>query len=64
MFKLRINTANAAFHDTAGDMPDVYAKRGEVRRILYRVIEDIAIGKSEGSCVDMNGNIVGTWHLD
>lgn len=63
MFELKLRTGNAAFHDTAGGMPDEYAKRGEVRRILYRTIEDIADGKSEGSCVDFNGNVVGSWSI-
>lgn len=61
MFELKIHTDNAAFHDPAGAFPDEMAKRGEVRRILYRLIEDVAWGKDGGKCIDFNGNVVGEW---
>ena len=63
MFILKIDTDNAAFHDEAGGMPDEYAKRGEVRRILYRTIEEIAMGYPDHSCIDVNGNRVGYWEI-
>ena len=61
MFELKISTENAAFHDLAGGMPDEFAKRSEVRRILHRLIEDVASGKDRGRCIDYNGNVVGEW---
>lgn len=63
MFELKIKTGNAAFHDLAGGMPDEYAKRGEIRRILSQVEDDIAAGYSSKSCVDLNGNVVGSWEI-
>ena len=63
MFRLEIHTDNAAFHDEAGGMPDVYALHGEVRRILTAVTERVAAGKTVGACTDYNGNIVGSWEL-
>lgn len=63
MFELKMTTCNAAFHDEAGGMPNVYAERGEVIRILDKVREAILHGKSQGFCVDYNGNVVGEWIL-
>ena len=65
MLKIEFETDNAAFHDysEAANVLDDYMKRCEVRRILYRLTEDIACGRSNGSCVDANGNVVGSWSL-
>lgn len=64
MFQLKMDTGNAAFHDASGDWPEKFAVSSEVRRILYQVIEDIADFKTEGKCIDVNGNVVGSWTLE
>lgn len=44
---------NAAFQD--GN------KQAEVARILRKVAEKVEAGEDSGSCMDINGNKVGTW---
>lgn len=44
---------NAAFQD--GN------KQAEVARILRKAADDIEAGAETGSCMDINGNKVGTW---
>ena len=61
MFELKMTTGNAAFFDDAGDTSDGFAKRVEVARILHHTIEQIRAGKTQGCCIDYNGNVVGEW---
>lgn len=51
MFKLEFATDNAAFQD--GNFPH------EVERILHKVASHVNEGKTEGSILDCNGNLVG-----
>lgn len=62
MFEVKINTGNAAFHDYNEEY-DNYAMRTEVIRILQKVIHSIDAGYNEGSCIDINGNKVGSWNF-
>lgn len=56
MFKLEIDTGNAAF--------DGGTCREEVARILRHVASKIENGASESACIDINGNTVGRFRLD
>jgi hypothetical protein len=50
MFKLEFKTDNAAFQD------DNFAY--EVERILHKVASQVNEGKTEGSILDYNGNLI------
>ena len=66
MFKIEIKTGNAAFHDDDcgnGEF-DEFATMEEVVRILRNVIQKLNCGRTEGKCIDYNGNAVGEWKLD
>jgi len=57
-FQVRLNCGNAAFEDCPGE---------EVARILGEVAHHVynsGDGESKGLCRDVNGNIVGEWHLN
>ena len=62
MFKVEIKTGGAAFTDEDGKF-DTYYGGHEVQRILTEVALKIQNGYEEGSCIDINGNNVGTWSL-
>jgi hypothetical protein len=53
-FKVEMSTDNAAFDGDAG---------AEVARILREVAGEVAGGKTDGKCRDINGNSVGKWSL-
>lgn len=57
MFKVYINTDNAAF-DTE-ENPD--GERLEVARILRDIANKLENGKEDGVAHDVNGNRVGEW---
>ena len=50
------NTGNAAFE---GDCN----RTEETVRILRKVADAIETGWTEGACMDINGNRVGTWQM-
>lgn len=54
MFKLQIETDNAAF----GDFRAV-----EVARILRQLADNLSTSGDSGNLRDINGNTVGTWTL-
>lgn len=58
MFKLTMDTDNAAFEDGY--------KTEEIARILRRIAENVENGETDNSGVamDINGNIVGGWSID
>ncbi len=56
MVKIQFNTGNAAFEDSN----DVY----EIARILKDIADRIESGRTEGKCVDYNGNVVGEWSYE
>lgn len=55
MFEVKIQTGNAAFGE------DRYEKGAEIARILREVADAVESGSSYGTCIDYNGNRVGTW---
>lgn len=58
MFKLEIDTGNAAFdNDGDGD------RHGEVARILRELADRIEAGNRNGQIYDVNGNHVGSFTL-
>jgi len=53
-FRLTIQCDNAAFED----------EEAEIARILRRVAADVAEqGDTSGVCLDINGNVVGTFNF-
>lgn len=52
MFKLEFRTDNAAFEDNY---------QQEAERILTLVSYSIGQGKTDGRCIDANGNHIGNW---
>ena len=62
MFRLTIETDNAAFHDPIGDE----SKNAECARILRSVARELdehGYHTDLGTIVDINGNTVGEWRL-
>ena len=66
MLKIEIKTGGAAFTNEFDDNEgfDDYYGGHEVQRILTEVALKIQNGYTEGNCMDINGNKVGTWKLD
>ena len=62
MFKLTMETSNAAFGPGDGD-DAAYERDLEVARILKAVSDSLCRGATSGRCMDYNGNAVGTWEL-
>lgn len=61
-FQLRIREmSGSAFCDEFTGEFDDHCKREEVSRILHNVASGIVNGITHGSCIDSNGNKVGTW---
>ena len=54
MFRLEINTGNSAFED----------RNEKIARILEAVAEKLRSGRDGGNCVDINGNVVGSFELE
>lgn len=56
MFKLEIQTGNAAFEGSSLEE--------EIGRILYTVADRVQRGGNQsGLCKDLNGNTVGEWSI-
>jgi len=55
MFRLQIETGNAAFHEDGA---------GEISRILENVAERVKNGDHTGIVRDVNGNTVGSFELE
>lgn len=64
MFKIEIDTGNAAFCDEMTGEKDAFTEAIEVTRILNEVRSQIREGRRSGSCIDINGNRVGNWRFD
>ena len=60
MFKLSFNDATAAFRGEANEIDEV-AYADEFKTIAERVLHQLEMGSREGTCIDSNGNNVGTW---
>ena len=56
--KIEFTTENAAFNEECGGSLEY-----ETIRILGEICENIEIGCTEGSIIDINGNKVGYWKL-
>ena len=63
MLKIEFKTGGAAFNDPYTGEPNGLYERNECIRILNGIIEKLENDYSEGSCMDINGNKVGTWEL-
>ena len=63
MLKIEIKTGGAVFTDEDGRF-DPYYGGFEVQRLLTEIAIKIQNGNETGSCMDINGNKVGTWELD
>lgn len=63
MLKIEFKTGNAAFNDPCTGEPNAIYERNECIRILKEITKRLENGYSEGSCMDLNGNKVGTWEL-
>lgn len=63
--KIEINTGNAAFHAPDGydEGIDRYVTARELKDIFSSICDHIKAGRTEGICMDYNGNQVGTWEL-
>jgi len=56
MVNIQFNTGNAAFEDSYDTI--------EIARILRDIADKIESGRTEGKCIDYNGNGVGTWSYE
>ena len=63
MLKIEFKTGGAAFNDPYTGEPNEIYERNECVRILKGIIEKLENDYSEGACMDINGNKVGTWEL-
>lgn len=64
MLKIEIKTGGSAFQSESEYIADGYAAASECIRILKNVIIKLEDGCTSGSCMDINGNKVGSWELD
>lgn len=65
MLKIEIKTDNAAFNiDGETQWEREYWRNLELKRVLKNVMNQLDNGNVSGSCIDINGNKVGTWELD
>lgn len=64
MLKIEIKTGGAAFQSDFESISDGYAAASECIRILKNIIIKLEDGCTDGSCMDINGNKIGTWKLD
>ena len=61
MFKLEIETGNAAFCDPDTGSEDEFWEGIEINRLLEKVQIEIEEGYTSGTIIDINGNRVGKW---
>lgn len=61
MFKLSIETGNAAFADPYTGEESSWDENHEVARILREIADKIDDGRREGKAIDYNGNSVGEY---
>lgn len=64
MFKLEVNTGNAAFCDPITGEEDKFWEMREISRLMAEVSRKMENGKESGSIIDINGNKVGEWKLE
>lgn len=63
MFELRFEIKNAAFFDDYGTAIH-YAGHGEIARILRKAADEIENDRDFEPLIDVNGNAIGTCHVD
>lgn len=65
MLKIEINTENAAFGcDVETRWEHDYSRNEEIKRVLKNVCNQLNNGYDSGSCLDINGNVVGRWQIE
>ena len=65
MLRIEFATDNAAFEvDESDKWTRDYYRNEEIKRVLKNVCNQLDNGKTSGSCIDINGNKVGTWSID
>lgn len=65
MLKIEINTENAAFGcDLESKWEQKYYRNEEIKRILKDICNQLDNGYDSGSCLDINGNVVGRWQIE
>lgn len=65
MLRIEFGTDNAAFgYDESDKWTRDYYRNEEIKRVLKNVCNQLDNGKTSGSCIDINGNKVGTWTID
>lgn len=64
MFKMEFKTGNDAFRDPFTGEESQTHKANETVKIINRISTEIAMGKTYGSIMDINGNSIGKWSLD
>ena len=64
MFTLKFNTENAIFNPLTGE-ESKDCKLIESAKILSNISKEMVInGKTSGSIMDSNGNVIGKWELE
>ena len=65
MLTISFSTENAAFDcDSEDKWERDYFRNEEIKRVLKNICNQLDNGKTSGSCMDINGNKVGTWKLE
>lgn len=64
MFKMEFKTGNAAFCDPFTGEESQAHKVNEAVKIINKISTEIAMGKTYGSIMDINGNKIGKWVFD
>ena len=64
MFKMEFKTGNDTFRDPFTGEESQAHKVNEAVKIINKISTEIAMGKTYGPIMDINGNKIGTWELD
>jgi hypothetical protein len=65
MVKVEFKTDNAAFNVDAEDRYERdYYRNLEIKRVFQNIVNQIVNGKTDGYCIDINGNRIGRWELN
>lgn len=61
MFKVEIETGNAAFKDPFTGEDDDFMEAAEIKSLLAHISLALERGEKDGVVMDFNGNKVGSW---
>ena len=61
MFKVEIETGNAAFKDPITGEDDDFMEAAEIKSLLAHISLALERGEKAGVVMDFNGNKVGSW---